>query len=412
MVIFAINMYERGFSIMGKGKKNNNKENSSEDSNESKNQSKSKENGKLKIFQYIITGINSLISAGFIIFLITFYGDFRELKAHVDTIKEDYVNKSDLENITDKINSFESDLNGIGNIQSSATVYVPTKKVSGLIYDATISKNDLEFLSSPQWNEDDIIAKNPNTGRKYKPQNLKDKKILLPYSENGQDIYFYGQFNKYNHWDGKCIINVYKNNKLQIIMEGQYTDGKLISYKRVTHRENTRGIKIWSISKREVNGNINTGETYTYFKTKNKKAHFTQNTIESSDILSIIDFQNWLNTPLEGYYKGNTSNGNYNDETGNAYLIKYFEDGTTRTVYCGNFKNGMFNDHTGKAWYVSIDEGAKNYIYFKGGFTNNTPDETKNHKRVDIDNEDIHEIIDDMKFNSSINLRGDEDSTM
>lgn len=371
-----------------------------------------------KIFEIVIVSI-AIPFMGFIGKLLwDFHTDLAILNEKVASIQKDVEPipniETDIELLEEKNKSFKSDLNGYKNSISlkSSNVYVPTDKVSGLLYNTTLNNEDLDFLSSPEWNNNDIIAKNPQNGRKYRPKDLKDKKILLPYTENGQDIFFYGQFNKYNHWDGNCIINVYKNGILQVIMEGEYSDGKLISYNRVTYGKNTNKVKVWSISERKVSGHINTSETYTYFKTKNKKANFTQNNVEPSDILSIIDFRDWLNTPLEGYYNGNTSNGRYNDETGNAYLIKYFKDGTTRTIYCGNFKNGMFNDHTENAWYVSIDKESEKYIYFKGGFTDNKLDETENHKRIDIDNKDIHKIIDDMQFNSPIVLRGDENGAI
>lgn len=424
MVNYVIGIYERGLNNMSK-KKNNKRIKAqilSQETNVEKEEQKDEvETNKLrlfKIFEIVIVSI-AIPFMGFIGKLLwDFHTDLAILNEKVASIQKDVEPipniETDIELLEEKNKSFKSDLNGYKNSISlkSSNVYVPTDKVSGLLYNATLNNEDLDFLSSPEWNNNDIIAKNPQNGRKYRPKDLKDKKILLPYTENGQDIFFYGQFNKYNHWDGNCIINVYKNGILQVIMEGEYSDGKLISYNRVTYGKNTNKVKVWSISERKVSGHINTGETYTYFKTKNKKANFTQNNVEPSDILSIIDFRDWLNTPLEGYYNGNTSNGRYNDETGNAYLIKYFKDGTTRTIYCGNFKNGMFNDHTENAWYVSIDKESEKYIYFKGGFTDNKLDETENHKRIDIDNKDIHKIIDDMQFNSPIVLRGDENGAI
>ena len=80
-----------------------------------------------------------------------------------------------------------------------------------------------------------------------------------------------------------------------------------------------------------------------------------------------------LDGPLEGYYAGETSDGLYNDTTGNAYLVKYFENGLTKTIYKGNFVDGQFNDETGKAWYIVKEEDTE-YMYYKGIFHNGSPE--------------------------------------
>ncbi len=405
MVNYTFNIYERGFGIM------------------SKNNGLSKKAKKIikKILYAISCGILGIVGV-----ILGIYIEFRIYSDKINKLDEVPITLSSIEtklndhiSYSDKIEeSFENDLNGFRNSQNKQNVYIPTSSIQKDL-SATEIKSDIIFLSSLKIKGTDTIGENPNTKKPCKAKNLKDKKILLPYTENGKEVYFYGQYNKKYHWDGHCILNIYDNNKLSIIMDGWYKDGELISYNRVTCDSKTqkinnheKTIKIWRISKRVHKNNVNTGETFTYFRTSNKKKKFTLKDVEPKNIISTMDFENLLDTPLEGYYKGNTSDGKYNDETGEAYLIKYFEDGTTRMIYCGNFKNGEFNDHTGKAWYVAIDEGAKKYIYFKGGFTNGKPDETEDHKRKDIKNEDIHKIIDKIKFNSVINLRGDNYNTV
>lgn len=66
-------------------------------------------------------------------------------------------------------------------------------------------------------------------------------------------------------------------------------------------------------------------------------------------MLDIASFQKFLNLNLVEFYHGNTSNGYYNDDTGNAYLVQYNNSNTVKTLYCGNFKDGVFNDNTGNA---------------------------------------------------------------
>ncbi len=448
MVNYVINAYKRGYSIMGKNKKENSKgkntkqaKNKPQDSNidnkendiaihNVQTQSNIRKKNK-HITKYLVEIIIGSIIIPFCGFMGKLMWDFNtnlsSLQATVSSMQKDISDiqesvkpipamQTDIALLKEKDNSFASDLNGFKNTKSDSSVFIPATTLKKQISNATTNNNDFVFLQSLQLDDNSNIAKNPHTGRKYKPKDLRDKKILLPYTENGQDIYFYGQFNKYNHWDGNCIINIYKNNKLNMIMEGRYTDGKLISYKQVFYYKNSSNKLVWSISNREISDKdeVNNGETYTYFKKKNKKSNFNQKTVEPSDILSIEDFEVWLNTPLEGYYYGNTSEGKYNDNTGHAYLVKYFKDGTVRTIYCGKFKNGLFEDHTKeedkKAWYISRDNEYKTYVYYKGEFSNNNPCETENNKRENITNKEIHEIIDNMNFNCDITLRGDNNS--
>lgn len=403
MVNCVIDIYKRGYDIMSKHK------------------------GLSKKAKKIIKKILYVISCGVLGIIGVILGIYIEFKVYSDKIDKLDEVPTTLSSIETKLNdhtdysdaiieSFKSDLDGFRKSQNKQIIYIPTDFMQkGL--SATGIKSDTTFLSDLKLKDTDVIGENPNTKEKCKAKKLANKKILLPYTESGKEVYFYGQYNKNYHWDGHCILNIYDGNKLSVILDGWYNDGELKSYNRVTYDtkiqktdNKEKKIKIWRISKREHKSNVNTGETYTYFRTSNKKKKFNLKNVEAKNIISSLDFENWLSNLLEGYYKGNTSNGKYNDETGNAYLIKYFEDGTTKTIYCGNFKNGIFNDHTGKAWYVAIDEGAEKYIYFKGGFTNGDPDETDNHKRVDIDNIDIHKIIDKIKFNSIINLRGEENA--
>lgn len=365
MVNYAVNIYERGCDIMGNKSKSKKEE-----------KPNIKNNKRKKILEIVIVPI-SILFIGFISKLIwDFHVDFALLKENVSSIKEDVETipemSGDIKVLQGKEDSFETELNGFKNTINEAIVADPGKRLRKPISNATINTDDSMFLPTLELDNDINVATNTHTGRKYKPTDLRNKKILLPYSENGQDIYFYGQFNKYNHWDGKCILNVYKDNILNMIMEGVYNDGKLISYKQITHRENNNGDKVWSISERKINGNINTGGTHTYFKTKDKKSNFNTKNVEPNDILSIIDFKNWLDTPIEGYYCGNTSNGKYNDDTGQAYLIKYNKKGKIRLFYCGNFKDGCEEDSTGKAWDISLNEDNHKYYYRESHYSQDT----------------------------------------
>ena len=156
-------------------------------------------------------------------------------------------------------------------------------------------------------------------------------------------------------------------------MDATYKDGVLMNYEQILadHEKNR-----WTISKRVANGDVNTGETWTNIKENDYVKLFDMDIVVSDDVMSVEYFKNHLTTPMEGYYNGETSNGLYNDVTGNAYLIKYFENGLTKTIYQGNFVDGQFNDETGNAWYI-VKEEDTDYMYYKGDFVNGNPNDVK-----------------------------------
>ena len=237
------------------------------------------------------------------------------------------------------------------------------------------------LLSPPPWETDDTIAENTETGEKITAGQLVNQKIFLPYKDGNQENYFYGQFDDNNQWDGNCIINVYQDDILISIMEAQYDNGELLHYKQAVKSITRNKDVIWRVCdkerKKDEKKEYNTGETWNYIYKEYIK-DFVYDDATINDIKYIYEFEKYLkeNSWLEGYYYGNTSDGFYNDETENAYMIKYFEDGTVRTLYCGNFVNGEFEDNTGNAWYITKGKNT-DYMYYKGyyknGITQNNP---------------------------------------
>ena len=366
--------------------------------------------------------LSIILASGLIICIITFYGEYRasdaKFEATLGKMEEQFSKMEEqfdkmqikLEETQVNLRQFKNDAsNEITDVKKDVKdainipIYTASSNFTTKLY-STQTNFQTNFLGTPSWKNNEVIAKNANTGRKYKAKDLMNKKILIPYKDDGQDAYFFGQFNKKNHWDGDCLINIYKNRKLTMIMEGHYNDGQLLSYQQVSYYKNHAKRFVWNVSKRETKGNINTGETYTYYKNKNKKAAFTKKTVEASDIMSVADFKEWITGAMEGYYCGNTQNGAYNDNTGKAYLIKYDKGKKVRTLYCGKFKNGAFHDESGNAWYISYDAENSTYIYFKGKFVNNKPVETSTHKRENISLNEIHQIMKGKHFNESVDL--------
>lgn len=212
-------------------------------------------------------------------------------------------------------------------------------------------------------------------GNVYIAENYINKPIFLIYTENNQEVYFFGQYNENYHWNGYCVTNAYNSDGVLIsICESNFDDGKRIDYKSFyqdsgdwiySHRkctdENTRND---SDNKDEKN---NIKETIKYKFVYNDVKNFTITNVRTTDIIHVDDFIKTINPIMLSYYHGDTSDGKYNDDTENAYLINYFEDGTVKTLYFGNFKDGKFDDFTGNAWYIVKDDNT-DYMYYKGFF--------------------------------------------
>lgn len=218
-----------------------------------------------------------------------------------------------------------------------------------------------------------VVAYDKTTNQSYTVLDLANQKVLLPYESNGQEVYFYGQFNENGQWDGACLINVYQNDELVLITDALYKDGTLLSYQQVFYYEMSTGETVWAYADRDCQDESSTGETYLYRRESGFKKHFTMDSVVGRDMLHATDFRSLIDDSLYAYYNGAVSDGLFNDTTGNAYMVHFFEDGTVKLLYSGQFKDGNFNDTTGNAWYIVKDEDTA-YMYYKGVFINGCED--------------------------------------
>lgn len=253
------------------------------------------------------------------------------------------------------------------------------------------------FLSAPTWEGTEIIAIDRNNETQYTANELINQKVFFIYEENGQKVLFYGQYNERMQWDGNCLINVYINDKLEIITDAIYHDGIIQSYKQIIPSKKNEK-EIWIVSDRVSDGAINSGVTWTYRRESDHIASFDMSNASSEDMLSYEKFKADINTSLLSEYHGNTSEGLYNDTTGESYYISYADDGTVKTLYEGNFVDGKFDDSTGNAWYITKNDGTP-YMYYKGIFKNNTAaDKSGKDFQHDISKEFILDIVKDKEY--------------
>ena len=72
------------------------------------------------------------------------------------------------------------------------------------------------------------------------------------------------------------------------------------------------------------------------------------------------------------YYYGNTKDGLFHDDSGNAVYIRLDVDGTVKSMYKGSFSKGYFEDATGNAWNLVYWDSEGYYICNSGVFKNGT----------------------------------------
>lgn len=308
-----------------------------------------------------------------------------ELKTNVG------VANSSISSLSDRVHTIEGRTDKLFTLQATSTGSVSIEK--------NPVTNECQ-LAAPEWQSNDIIAKDTKSGTEYKAEQLVDQKLLLSYKTENSVVFFFGQFNVNNRWNDDCLINVYTNGELSLIMEANYKDGELQNYRQVIPSlEN----KTWIVANRTVIENYNSGDSWEYQRNSSYAENFSYENVTIDNLVNVDTFKSKLDGKLIGYYYGNTSGGCYNDDTGSAYLAKFADDGTVKTLYEGNFKDGKFNDNSGNAWYITKSENT-NYMYYKGVFKNNCPTKTKGYDfKNPISNSDIKEILSGKTFNCGLN---------
>lgn len=263
---------------------------------------------------------------------------------------------------------------------------------------ATIEANDISKATSAPIASSDTIIGNDAEGNVYLAEDVVNQTILLTYTEKSQEVYFVGQFDEEYHWDGNCIINVYnQDNSLSIITEACYDSGTLTDYKQVFPENNN-----WVYSERKKVNETNEGKTYVYSWDYKQIKNFTLTNVKSDDIYTAANFAEKIDGTLKNYYKGNTSDGRYNDNTGNAYLVCYDDQGYVLSLYIGQFKNGKYDDMSGKAIEVVFDSSnnINRYFFYKGKFKNGGRVNDENIEYVSI--EQLQVLLKNIEFECSL----------
>lgn len=297
--------------------------------------------------------------------------EIESIKENLDRMGNDFDKdmqsvRSDISQMNDTLKNLEIQFAKNDNGGNIKKVRINDKNTSF----ASIINDDLVALS-PKLDNEILIGTYVETGEDCYLSEVSNEPILAYYEENGCELFFLGKYNENGYWNGKCTLNVYKNSKLLTVFEGIYNDGELLSYKRIScDNENE-----WNVANRTFYDDYSDGQTWDYVKTSEINQEIKFDDFEESQIISYEklkgDIEN-ANSRLLKYYNGDISDGKYNDKSGQAYLVKYNDEGKIAILYKGKFKDGNFNDiDEGISWYISLgNEDKEHYFYYKGRFKN------------------------------------------
>lgn len=358
----------------------------------------------------VLEGIKSIFSAP---------DDIKSLSAKIDSLTEVVESqRNDIAEINDHITEIEKSLiqervertKDISDSEKKMQDYVlnmiqltyptelrPTPAMASAIKECALTDNASEGSGRGGLVATTLVAYNVFTDEKYTAQEIANQRVLLPYQDGTKNGYFYGELSESGDWNGDCTINVYEDGKLIFIKEATYENGHLLKSRQAFPYFFNEYQKVWAISDRTNYGGYSDGETRIYKWELDYIQRFESDKIAPRDIVTIDEFQSGISPDMFAYYHGRTSNGLFNDKTGNAYMVHFFDDGSVRMLYVGNFKDGRLHDLTGNAWYIVRGKSA-DYMYFKGIFMGNDLVECTSSFSPPLSLEKIKEIIGDRNF--------------
>lgn len=341
-----------------------------------KNNLQEKKHLKIEIIGIIIAVIGVLIPV-----FIYLDGKFTDVNVSID----ECLTEKDIKSLTESVKEIElwvqGDINDstkpgarsrLDKIEETLNIHpidiTTSAMLEGITY-TTSMENVMAPPTSKIYTLTTYVGKD-SEGNKYNISDIVNETVLLTYIEGGKEVYFLGQLNDNCHWDGYCVTNAYNSDgTLFGVCESNFDDGKRLDYESfyLSTIENE-----WIHTKKSCEdvGNLGTSEIIAFKNDKIK--NFTTTNVKIYDFLYNEDFKKLDDKILLTYYHGYTSNNNYNDETGDAYLISFNSDKTIKTLYIGQFKNGAFHDQSGKAIEIVFDSSndINKYFCYKGTFKN------------------------------------------
>lgn len=267
--------------------------------------------------------------------------------------------------VKDQLGEFSDKMDKVTNLLNITAIKADVTTEEYIRSNVSIVDNDISNSTSSI--SSDTCIGTDSEGNVYIAKNLVDKTILLTYTEDDKEIYFLGQYNKNYHWNGYCVINTYDaDGKLNSINESNFDDGNRLDYESfyLSDKQNE-----WIYTDRDCKKETNEGISIRYKSNFSKQKNFTATNVRVSDLIYIESMKEYDNKEILSYYMGKTSNGVYNDDSGNAYLVMYNSEGFVNVYYKGNFKDGDFEDENAIEIVLDESDNINKYFLYNGGFT-------------------------------------------
>ena len=267
--------------------------------------------------------------------------------------------------VKDQLGEFSDKMDKVTNLLNITAIKADVTTEEYIRSNVSIVDNDISNSTSSI--SSDTCIGTDSEGNVYIAKNLVDKTILLTYTEDDKEIYFLGQYNKNYHWNGYCVINTYDaDGKLNSINESNFDDGNRLDYESfyLSDKQNE-----WIYTDRDCKKETNEGISIRYKSNFSKQKNFTATNVRVSDLIYIESMKEYDNKEILSYYMGKTSNGVYNDDSGNAYLVMYNSGGFVSVYYKGDFRDGYFEDENAIEIVLDESDNINKYFLYNGGFT-------------------------------------------
>ena len=292
---------------------------------------------------------------------------------------------------TDLIDNTES--NPDNDIELNTSVFI--KEIQGYDLYSIANANDLSESEIQISELDRNMTMIGSDEKGYSAEELIGCRICTLYlGEDGEECLFAGQYNENYHWNGQCLICAYKNGKLLYTTQDTYNDGRLIAYKRISYYSAKNK---WMYTDRILTESGNNGDTWSYIYKDVIKKEYDADDLKEEQIYTPYEVRELLKDGLISHYHGRYVNHEPNDESGDAYQIKY-ENGVITEIYRGEF----YDFHYITGFCIRINED-KTYTYMEGTFHDKNGKETfELVKTESIDEARFKDIISSQPFSREV----------
>lgn len=235
-------------------------------------------------------------------------------------------------------------------------------------------------------------------GVKYVSEDLIGETILLTYTEEDKEVYFLGQYNENYHWNGYCVTNAYNSDgTLYGLCESNFIDGERQDY--------TSFYQVGSeyiYAHRVKNGELFEGVTVRYCYEDTDGKAFSMDNVRSTDINYVDSYIREKGIDkIRQIYTGTTNQKYYQDNSGDAYRVRFDDEGYVTSLYKGRFADGYGNDETLKAYAIEYNDNYKGYFLNENTvFENGKASEKSTHLLPDDELDKMTSNIDMGKYTS------------